>query len=100
MKSALYGICALVYEYHSSSWFICIGFVRAWYGKIFYDGRGYGSCKFFILNRRNDPTINSYQFSSVYKSVMIQISEPVRLSEAERNPWKSFNPLYATQILF
>ena len=41
---------------------------------------------FFILNRRNNPTINSYQFSSVYKSVMIQISEPVRLSKAERNP--------------
>ena len=52
---------------------------------------------FFILNRRNNPTINSYQFSSVYKSVMIQISEPVRLGKAERNPWKSFNFLYATQ---
>lgn len=98
MKSALYGICALVYEYHSSSRFTCIGFVRAEYGKIFYDGRGYGSCKFFILNRRNNPTINIYQFSSVYKSVIIQISEPVQLSKAERNPWKSFNFLYTTQI--
>ena len=51
---------------------------------------------FFILNRRNNPTINSYQFSSVYKSVIIQISEPVQLSKAERNPWESFNSLYAT----
>lgn len=98
MKSALNGVCALVYEYHSSSRFTCFGFVRAWYGKIFYDGRGYGSCKFLILNRRNNPTINSCQFSSVYKSVIIQISEPVQLSKAERNPWKSFNFLYATQI--
>ena len=56
-----------------------------WKG-FFYDGQGYGSCKFFILNRRNNPAINSEQFSSVYKSVIIQISEPVQLSKAERNP--------------
>lgn len=54
--------------------------------RYFMMGEDMDPVSFFILNRRNNPTINIYQFSSVYKSVIIQISEPVQLSKAERNP--------------